>query len=178
GLRGGGVRIDVADRDHRHLGELREVLEIGVGDHSGSDKADANGLVRHQLLPSKSARVPARPCAMPSKMSPRYSSNSTTSSSVCGAAARTGPHEITPWPAGSWSKRSLLSPPSAAGASLMCSWRTRSLSAVKSAGTSAPPTAAQYASTSRVISAGSCSATISRAVRPSNEFSTSQKWLW
>jgi hypothetical protein len=40
GLR--AYRVDVADDEHAHVGEARQVGQVGVADHPGADQADAD----------------------------------------------------------------------------------------------------------------------------------------
>ena len=66
GLRSRAVGVDVADRDDLDLGELREVLQVGVADHPCADESDAQRLTGHAFSPSMSVRMPASPSVTPS----------------------------------------------------------------------------------------------------------------
>src|SRR5690606_29928231 len=92
--------VDVTRDDDLDVGERREVLEVGVADHSRADEADAHGR-GHRASPC--SRRNAWLAAMSAKTSPGALSYSMTASSIASLARRASASGTSAVPAWRWS---------------------------------------------------------------------------
>src|SRR5215218_9331185 len=126
----GGLGEEVADGEHFGVGEVGEVLQVGVADRSGANHSDANRLT-HQEAASASRN--SRLARTASNRSVLESSNSKTRK-ASGAAAMMSNTGSTPDPTATCLLVSRVPSPS-----FRCSAATRSPRRFSRAGTSAPP---------------------------------------